>query len=113
MPPLAGLKNEPPRLRSMNSIARALVTTGVASSTSSWVTSTVQVKMGIRNIVMPGARMLKMVVRKLTEPRIDEAPTSSRATIHRSTPRLLPWAPIPSDSGAYWVQPASAGPPSR
>ena len=94
-------------------MARALVITGVASSTSSWVTRTVQVKMGIRNIVMPGARMLKMVVRKLTEPRIEDVPTSSRATTHRSTPIELALAPIPSDSGAYWVQPPSAGPPSR
>ena len=73
----------------------------------------VQVNRGIRNIVMPGARMLKMVVMKLTAPRMDAVPTSSRATIHRSMPMALPWVPTPSDSGAYWVQPASAGPPSR
>lgn len=34
--------------------------------------STVQVKIGIRNMVMPGARMQKIVVMKLTAPRIAE-----------------------------------------
>ena len=113
MPPLAGLKNDPPRLRSISSSTRALVNTGVASSTSSMVTSTVQVNRGIRNIVMPGARMLKTVVMKLTAPRMEAVPTSSRATIQRSVPIELPGEPTPSDSGAYWVQPASAGPPRK
>jgi hypothetical protein len=34
------------------------------------VTSMFQVKIGIRNIVMPGARIVMMVVMKLTAPRI-------------------------------------------
>jgi hypothetical protein len=116
MPPLAGSKNEPPRFRSISSITSALANTGVASSTSSEVTSIVQQNIGIRNMVMPGARMLKMVVMKFTAPRIEEVPTSSRATIHRSAPRPVPpAAPTQpcSDSGGYSVQPAQAVPPTR
>ena len=60
----------------------------------------------------PGARMLKMVVMKLTAPRIEAVPTSSRATIHRSMPMELPCAPTPSDSGAYWG-PAGVGRPAQ
>ena len=45
-----------------------------------------QVKIGIRNIVMPGARMQKIVVVKLTAPRIVPNPDSARPMIHRSEP---------------------------
>jgi hypothetical protein len=38
------------------------------------VTSTVQVNTGIRNIVMPGARMQRIVVMKLTAPRMVPKP---------------------------------------
>ena len=40
---------------------------------------------GIRNMVMPGARMLKMVVMKLMAPRIEEAPARCSARITKST----------------------------
>ena len=68
----------------MNSMISALVRTGVASSTRTDVTSTVQTKIGMRNSVMPGARILKIVTRKLTAPRIELVPTRTTATIHRS-----------------------------
>src|SRR6266511_6234859 len=116
MPPLVGSKNEPPRLRSMNSKIRALANTGVASSTSNEVTSMVQQNMGSRNMVMPGARMLKIVVMKLTAPRIEEVPTSSSPSTHRSAPTPIPPAAPAhpcSDSGGYSVQPAQATPPAR
>jgi hypothetical protein len=45
-----------------------------------------QVKIGIRNIVMPGARSVMIVVMKLTAPRIVPRPEISRPTIHRSAP---------------------------
>jgi hypothetical protein len=45
-----------------------------------------QVKIGIRNIVMPGARMQKIVVMKLTPPRMVPKPDSARPMIHRSLP---------------------------
>src|SRR6266540_4316931 len=115
MPPLVGSKNEPPRLRSISSITSALANTGVASSTSSEVTSIVQQNIGIRNMVIPGARMLKIVVMKFTAPRIDEVPISSRATIHRSAPMPPLVAPVHpcSDKGGYSVHPAQAVPPTR
>ena len=34
-----------------------------------------QLKMGIRNIVMPGARMVTIVVMKFTAPRMDDKPS--------------------------------------
>ena len=45
-----------------------------------------QVKIGIRNIVMPGARMQKIVVTKLTPHRIVPRPLSVRPMIHMSAP---------------------------
>ncbi len=41
---------------------------------------------GIRNIVMPGARMQNTVVTKLTPPRMVPRPDSVRPMIHRSAP---------------------------
>ena len=45
-----------------------------------------QVKIGIRNIVMPGARMQMIVVMKLTAPRMVPKPASARPKTHRSPP---------------------------
>ena len=70
----------------MNSMMIALVKTGVAISTRTEVTRTVQTRIGIRNRVIPGARILKIVTRKLTAPRIELVPTRARPTIHRSCP---------------------------
>ena len=70
----------------MNSMMIALVNTGVAMSTRTAVVRTVQVSSDIRNSVMPGARILKIVTRKLTAPRIELVPTSASPTIHRSCP---------------------------
>ena len=70
----------------MNSMTSALVITGVAMTTSTLVTSIVQTMIGIRNRVMPGARILKIVTRKLMPPRIELVPIRTSATIHRSWP---------------------------
>ena len=45
-----------------------------------------QVKIGIRNIVMPGARMQTTVVIMLTAPRMVPRPATARPMIHRSPP---------------------------
>ena len=45
-----------------------------------------QVKIGIRNIVMPGARMQITVVIMLTAPRMVPRPGMARPMIHRSAP---------------------------
>ena len=68
----------------MKSMIRALVMTGVAIRTRTEVTSTVQTMIGIRNRVIPGARILNIVTRKLMAPRIELVPMSTSATIQRS-----------------------------
>ena len=47
-----------------------------------------QTKIGIRNIVMPGARMQMIVVMKLTAPRMVPRPAIHRPMIQRSPPTL-------------------------
>ena len=92
----------------MNSMISALVSTGVAMTTRTLVTSTVQARIGILNRVIPGARILKIVTRKLMPPRIELVPISVRPTIHRSVPVPLYFGP---ESGGYSVQPEAAAPP--
>ena len=75
-----------PNLRSASSASSAAASTGKAISTSTLVSRMFQVKIGIRNIVMPGARMQMIVVMKLTAPRIVPKPDSARPMIHRSAP---------------------------
>jgi hypothetical protein len=70
----------------MNSMMMALVNTGVAIRTRTAVTRTVHVSNDIRNSVIPGARILKIVTRKLTAPRMELVPTSASPTIQRSWP---------------------------
>ena len=87
-----------PILRSAPSASSAEASTGKAIRTSTEVTSTVQVNIGIRNIVMPGARMQMIVVMKLTAPRIVPKPASARPKTQRSPPS--PGELIWLDSGA-------------
>ena len=47
------------------------------------MTRVFQVKIGIRNMVMPGARRQTIVVMKLTPPRIVPRPLTARPAIHR------------------------------
>lgn len=48
--------------------------------------STFQVKIGIRNIVIPGARRHMIVVTKLTAPRVVDTPVTTSPITHRSPP---------------------------
>lgn len=50
------------------------------------VTMMFQVKIGIRNIVIPGARMHTTVVIMLTAPRMVPRPATIKPMIHRSAP---------------------------
>ena len=75
-----------PSLRSISSTSSAAASTGNAISTMTLVSSTFQVKMGIRNIVMPGARMQMIVVTKLTPDKMVPSPDRVRPMIHRSLP---------------------------
>src|ERR1700744_4781814 len=81
----------------------APASTGSASSSRNTVTRIDQTNSGILCRVMPGARMLKIVVMKLMVPRIDEAPAICSDRIAKSTAGPG-WPEV--DSGAYIVQPA-------
>jgi hypothetical protein len=73
------------------------VSTGNASRTRIAVKRMFQVKIGILNIVIPGARRHTMVVMKLTPPRIVPSPDTINPVIHRSPP--APGERISPDSG--------------
>src|SRR6266853_2544796 len=83
-PPPAGSKKVVPKLRSVSSIVIAPASTGNDSSNRNAVTRIDQTKSGMRCSVMPGARMLKIVVMKLIELMIDEAPARCSAKIAMS-----------------------------
>ena len=70
---------------------------GNAISTNRLVTRVFHTKIGIRNIVMPGARMQMIVVTKLTAPRMVPMPASQRPMTHRSPP--TPGERMASESG--------------
>ena len=78
-------------------------------STIMLVSRMFQVKIGIRNMVMPGARMQMMVVTKLTPLRIVPSPESTRPMIHMSP--AIPGECTELVSGAYAYQPNAAAPP--
>src|SRR4051794_40099790 len=76
--------------------------TGSERSSRNAVTRTDQAKRGILCIVMPGARMLKIVVMKLIAPRIEDAPAIWIDRIAKSI--AGPGCPD-VESGGYSVQP--------
>src|SRR6202012_202689 len=84
-PPPSGLKKEGPKLRSVSSMVMAPARTGSDSSSSQAVSRIDQTNNGILCSVMPGARMLKIVVMKLIDDRIEEAPARCSARIAIST----------------------------
>ena len=57
-------------------------------STSTLVTSMFQVKIGMRNMRMPGARMATTVATMFTAVSTPDRPVSTTAISHRSPPRL-------------------------
>ena len=63
----------------------APASTGTASSSRNAVTSIDQTNSGILCSVMPGARMLKMVVMKLIAPSSDEIPARCSANSTKSS----------------------------
>ena len=83
---MPGSKTCAPNFRSASSTSSAAASTGNAISTSTLVSRMFHVKIGMRNIVMPGARMVKIVVMKLTAPRMVPKPASASPMIQRSAP---------------------------
>ena len=73
-PPLATLKKLKPALRSSSSITLATVNDGRANTTAKLVARIAHTYSGIRAMDMPGARTLKIVTMKLTEPTVVEMP---------------------------------------
>ena len=73
-----------PKWRSVSSMVMAPASTGSDSSSRNTVTRIDHTNSGILCSVMPGARMLKMVVMKLMAPRIEEAPAMCSEKIARS-----------------------------
>jgi hypothetical protein len=73
-PPPAGSKKVVFKLRSVSSIVIAPASTGRESRRRIAVKNTDQVNKGIWSHVIPGDRILIIVVIKLTAPKIDEAP---------------------------------------
>src|ERR1700729_4302118 len=102
-PPPSAEKKVVPKLRSVSSMVSAPARTGSASSSRNTVTRIDHTNSGILCSVMPGARMLKIVVMKLMAPRIDEAPARCSDRMAKSTAGPG-WPEV--DSGAYMVQPA-------
>ena len=75
----------------------APASTGIASRSRNAVTRIDQANSGILCIVMPGARMLKIVVMKLIAPSSELAPARCRLKIAMSTDTL--GCPMSDDSG--------------
>src|SRR5437588_4075656 len=101
-PPPSAEKKVVPKLRSVKSMVIAPASTGSDSNNRNTVTRIDHTNSGILCKVMPGARMLKMVVMKLMAPRIDEAPARWIDRMAKSTAGPG-WPEV--DSGAYSVQP--------
>ena len=97
-PPRLASKMCVPRWRSQNSRARAVVKTGKAMMASVEATSMFQTKIGIRNMVMPGARRVKIVVTMLMPDSTVAIPVRPMPMIHRSAPAPGEWTAL--DSGA-------------
>src|SRR5665811_2298786 len=101
-PPPSAEKKVVPKLRSVSSMVMAPASTGSDNSSRNTVTRIDHTNSGILCSVMPGARMLKMVVMKLMAPRIEDAPARWIAKIAKSM--AGPGVPL-VESGAYIVQP--------
>jgi hypothetical protein len=68
---------------------------GVAITTSSEVVKFAQTSSGMRQNVMPGARIVMIVTRKLSAVAIDDAPANCTATVKKVCP-----SGVSVDSGA-------------
>src|SRR3954454_1390905 len=79
---------------------------GVAITTSSEVVKFAQTSSGMRQKVIPGARIVMIVTRKLSAVMIDDAPAHWTAIVKKTVPSG--WC---TESGGYCVQPLANGPP--
>ena len=96
------------KLRSVRSIVIAPASTGSERRSKNAVIRTDQTNKLNRSIVIPGERILKIVVIKFTAPKIEDIPARCKEKIARST-EAPPW-PIGPLKGGYTVQPVPAPP---
>ena len=89
-PPWSGTKKFVPMMRS--NIVRNCepATNGVANTTSTDVTPVAHPRMGMRQMVMPGARIVMMVARKLIAVAMDDAPANCTPSSNSVWP-IVPW----------------------
>ncbi len=80
------MKNDVPKLRSQISMVIAPASTGIASSNRNVVTSIDQMNSGILCMVMPGARIFRIVVMKLIAPSSELIPARCSANSVQSMP---------------------------
>ena len=100
---MAGSKKPvPPSIRSVKSIKSEAARTGKAKRSKKAVTKTPHAKSGILCIVIPGARIFKIVVMKLIAPKMEEKPAARRPIIIKS--KAGPGEPL-VESGGYITQP--------
>ncbi len=96
------------KLRSVKSIVIAPAKTGKDNNNKNEVTNKAQTNRGSRCISNPGHRILKTVVIKFIEPKIEAAPDKCKLKIAKSTagPECEPI----ELNGGYTVQPVPAPP---
>lgn len=97
-PPPVGSKNVVFIFRSVSNMVIAPARTGRERSSRKVVMRMDQTNKGTRSIVIPGARILIIVVMKLIEAIIEEAPARWREKIARST-HPPAWATGPDKGG--------------
>src|SRR4051794_40938617 len=105
-PPAAGSKKCVPSVRSSSTMNCEPAMNGVAITTSSDVVKFAQTSSGMRQNVMPGARMVMIVTRKFSAVATDEAPANCTAMLKNVCP-----SGVCVESGAYAVQPVANAPP--
>src|SRR5437660_10613817 len=81
---------------------------GVAITTRSDVVKFAHTRSGMRQNVIPGARMVMIVTRKLSAVMIEDAPAHCTAIVKKIVP--TGWC---TESGGYCVQPFANGPPGQ
>src|SRR2546426_4701884 len=113
------LKKHVCRRRSARTIVRAAARTGVAIRTMNWVVRTDHTNRERFLNVTPGARSLKIVTRKFTDPMIEDVPMMIRPTSQKLMPSYWrTWlirskneaGPCWIERGTYPVQPTGALP---
>src|SRR5215213_6210926 len=104
--PMPVVKKLKPKALSSRTKNCDAATNGVAITTSSDVEKFAHTSSGMRQKLMPGARIVMMVTRKLSAVAIEDAPANCTPIVKKSCP-----IGTEVDSGAYAVQPVANEPP--